>query len=213
MSAAAPVDPAEHQGLVWMVVRRYLRLIEGTMLAPEDLVNEGNFGLMRAAETYDPEKAKFSTYAAGWIRHYVGRAIQNQLRTVRVPTHKQARGGFKYHPRFNVPLMVSSGRGSTASEKKTEDEVCIVDLMQDRFEPASSAADGAEQQEMSAILRAGMLERLDHRERKILKRMFWEEATLQDVGDELGLSRERVRQIKNSALEKLRLRAERARNG
>lgn len=205
MQVAARIDPAEHQGLIWLTIKRYLRAIEGTSISAEDLAQEANFGLMRAAETFEPAKGKFSTYAVCWIRHHVGRYLQNNLRTVRIPTHEQAKGKALKHPRYTQPLYIKR----SVAKSSSDDEICVVDLMTDRLEPAPGADTAFDKRQAAQVLRGDLVEHLTPRERFVIKGLFWEDKTLQQVGDTLGLSRERVRQIKNRALVTLR---ERGRN-
>ena len=204
-----PLDPVQNQGLVWFVAKQYTAAIRGSSLTLEDLVQEGNMGLMRARETFDPAKAQFSTYAAWWIRHAIRRAIQNQIRTVRVPTHaqngrdKDGHERWRRYPKANVPLFVKrKGSGKTHNDI----DVCVVDLMPQRFEPARDAEDGTLTVEREKAARRAVLKNLDPREQFVIRKRYWEDKTLQEVGDMMDppLSRERIRQIEATALEKMR---------
>lgn len=200
-SVRDPLDPVHNQGLVWFVAKQYAAVIRGTTLTIEDLVQEGTLGLMRARETYEPSLSKFSTYAALWIRQAIRRAIQNQIRTVRVPSHAQTGEKWRRYPKANTPLYVKRKSGSS-----TDIDVCIVDLLPQRFEPERDAEDGALTVERAKAMRKAVLKHLDAREQFVIRKRYWEDKTLQEIGDMLTppLSRERVRQIEATALEKMR---------
>lgn len=196
-----PINPADHQGLVWMVVKRYLRVLVGTdCLQAEDLVQVGNMGLLRAMRDYDPEKGAFSTYATWWIRCFIRRELQDKLRTVRVPCHRQnSVEATRKLPKRNRPLYIKYKTKSPGTA-----DVCVIDLMRDRFEPAISAEDTLLTEESRSGINMLAISELSNRERLVIRQRFWEDKTLQQIGDVLGLSRERVRQIQDKALGKLR---------
>jgi RNA polymerase primary sigma factor len=205
-----------------------------------DLVQEGNLGLIRAIEKFEPERGfMFSTYAVWWIQQAMIRAIQNQRRTVRVPSHiceQQIR-----YRRIESEMSRRLGRDPTAEEIAPEmgltpdavqdleatlapirslnapapglEDVDLEDLISD--ESHSDPADVLERGEKDRAL-AGLLASLPARERQVIDWRFGlssgdEPSTLGEIGKRLGLSRERVRQIEASALSRLRASAHSAR--
>jgi RNA polymerase sigma factor (sigma-70 family) len=220
-------------------IRRNLKLVvsvakdfRGLGVPFLDLIQEGNLGLVRAVEKFDPRRGfKFSTYGVWWIRQAFIRAVQNHSRTVRLPSHV-------------YDLLVRYGRtsGVLARELGREprrDEIARalavapdeLDWLDEVRRPAVSLdgpVPGMEARTLEDTLRdpaaeapsdrldcarlegrlATMLGRLDARERGVLLRRFGlrgqPEHTLQEIGDALGISRERVRQIEAGALAKLR---------
>lgn len=201
------VDIAQHQGLVRMVVRRYVRWIHGTVcLSVDDLHQVGNMGLMRAAETYDPSRSAFSTYALPWIRHYIRREIIDKLRTVRVPAWAQEKDK-PFQPKLSHPIEVSR-TGSVARDDNPADPILVTDLMRDRLPPTESPEEAAERASMCALAHRIVNRLRCPRERLVIRKRFFDGLTLQQVGDSLGLTKERVRQIESDALGNLRRHAE-----
>jgi RNA polymerase primary sigma factor len=197
-----------------------------------DLISEGNIGLMKAVERFDPAKrAKLSTYAVWWIRQSIKRALSNQSKLVRLPVHL----GDKMSKMRRVALRMSEelGREPTDDELGLEIGITTEKISELRgvgIRPASldapisddgltkfgeSVADEEAQTPFELLrdkdLRGrvdGLLKELNDREKKIISQRFGfsggERKTLQQIGKTLGISRERIRQLETAALVKLR---------
>ncbi len=204
----------------------------GYGLSLSDLISEGNIGLMNAVERFDPEKGgKLSTYGAWWIKQSIKRALANQSKTIRLPIHmvdKIAR-----MRRIASILGESLGREPTDEELAEElglPQQKIAMLKQAALRPQSldapinegeatefgevvsdeSASDPLEMltdKNLYAEI-GGLLSILNERERRIIDERFGltglKPMLLEDVGREFGVSRERIRQLQNSALAKMR---------
>lgn len=220
--------------LVVKIAREY----EGFGLPLLDMINEGNMGLMRAVERFDPAKGgKLSTYAAWWIKQSIRRAIANQAKTIRLPLH--AMDTLAKAQRHATALREELGREPEADELAESLGVRATRLSQMRtaaLPPASLDARLGDEdssrlcevvrdettrtpyEELETKSLLAMLDRLvaqlDPRERKVLKLRFGlddgRERTLDEIGGEFGLTRERIRQLQNEALGKLRRMIERA---
>lgn len=212
--------------VVW-VARRY----QGTSLPLADLIQEGNLGLLRAVETFDHRKGfTFSTYATWWIRQRIRRALADTTRTIRVPGHVAeaitvlARLSADLLERLgrepsHAELAAASGLGIGRVAAALQADPGLVSLsalsrdgsgeLADRLaDPGAEAPDDvAERAATSRTIRAS-LARLHERERAVLVRRFGLDdgvpRTLEQLGTELALTREAVRQIEAKAMSKLR---------
>ena len=214
--------------LVINIAKRYSHL--GVSML--DLIEEGNLGLMKAVEKFNPKKGyRFSTYAAWWIRQYISRAIANQGKTVRMPvyviellmrfkkTTEHLTNSLKRRPRLNeiakrmrLPMKrvkqlskMVSGISSLNAPVGDEGSTEFMDLIED--ENMTTAVD-----ELSAFFTSErikhLLGRMSKREQKILNLRFGLKEgvahTLRDTAKHFGITRERVRQIESAAMKKMR---------
>lgn len=159
----------------------------------EDLIQVGALGLMRALQLFDPAKGcAFSTYAVLWINQAIGRELQKNDRCVRLPVWKQA-------ALYREGLLRRERARSFEAPLKPDEATTLHDLLPS--ESADPIANLANEQDAAELAEA--MGRLTERERFVLKERFWGERTLQQIGEELGVTRERARQIEAKALGKL----------
>src|SRR6202040_4310769 len=197
-----------------------------------DVISEGNIGLMTAIDRFDPSKgAKLSTYAAWWIRQSIKRALSNQSKTIRLPVHlgdkiakvrrvalhlSEELGREPTDDELGEEIGIASGKVSQLKTVSIRPASLDAPISDDDLTEFGETVEDEQARTPFELLRDkdlhndvdGLLEVLDDREKEIISQRFGfdggEQKTLEEIGRKFRVSRERIRQLQNEALAKLR---------
>jgi RNA polymerase nonessential primary-like sigma factor len=216
--------------LVVSIAKNYIN--RGVVLL--DLIEEGNLGLMHAIGKFEPERGfRFSTYATWWIRQSIERAIMNQARTIRLPVHRIRELNLVLRAKYHLEARMSDGHDARIEDiahlvERSVEDVSAILGMADQVASLDTPLDGdpqsslldlladasgsgpdsdAEQHEMISLVRH-WLDTIPIKQKQVIMRRFGlgyaNPATLDELADEMGLTRERIRQIQQEGLLRLK---------
>lgn len=176
------IRPEEHIGLVKSIAASY-KLSCPASLDYQDLVQEGCMGLLEASKRYDPDKGAFSTYATPWIRKFIGLALENHRRTIRIPRHERERAS-------------AEGKSYTSHSSEVSEDMLVLDSN------AEYELDVKNQYLKASKI---IIQQLDEKSQLILRLRFIQDVPRSTVAKMLGHSREWTRTLEYRALNLLRI--------